>query len=73
MIVGLAGVLTQPTLPSALFPQKMFAMLDNFSLLALDHFGWGLSGLYTCVALGIVAFSAVLAFSTTRRAWTGRA
>ena len=41
------------------------------SLLALDHFGWGVSGLYTCVALGIVAFSAVLAFSTTRRAWTG--
>lgn len=41
------------------------------SLLALDHFGWGISGLYTCVAAGIVAFSAVLAFSTTRRAWTG--
>ncbi len=41
------------------------------SLLALDHFGWGVSGLYACVALGIVAFSAVLAFSTTRRAWTG--
>ncbi len=41
------------------------------ALLALDHFGWGISGLYTCVAVGIVAFSAVLAFSTTRRAWTG--
>ena len=41
------------------------------SLLALDHFGWGVSGLYACVATGIVAFSAVLAFSTTRRAWTG--
>lgn len=41
------------------------------SLLALDHFGWGVSGLYACVAAGIVAFSAVLAFSTTRRAWTG--
>ena len=41
------------------------------SLLALDQFGWGVSGLYACVALGIVAFSALLAFSTTRRAWTG--
>ena len=41
------------------------------SLLALDHFGWGVSGLYACVATGIVAFSAVLAFSTTRSAWTG--
>ena len=37
-IVGLAGVLAQPTLPAALFPQKMFAMLDNFSLLALPYF-----------------------------------
>ena len=41
------------------------------SLLALDRFGWGMSGLYACVATGIVAFSALLAFSTTRRAWTG--
>ncbi len=41
------------------------------SLLALDIFGWGVSGLYACVAAGIVAFSLVLAFSTTRRAWTG--
>ena len=41
------------------------------SLLALDTFGWGVSGLYACVAAGIVAFSLVLAFSTTRRAWTG--
>ena len=41
------------------------------SLLALDTFGWGVSGLYACVATGIVAFSLVLAFSTTRRAWTG--
>ncbi len=41
------------------------------SLLALDHFGWGVSGLYAAVAGGIVAFSLVLAFSTTRRAWTG--
>ena len=41
------------------------------SLLALDTFGWGVSGLYAFVAAGIVAFSLVLAFSTTRRAWTG--
>jgi putative MATE family efflux protein len=42
------------------------------SLLALDHFGWGVSGLYAFVAAGIVAFALLLAFSTTRRAWTGR-
>lgn len=41
------------------------------SLLALDQFGWGVSGLYASVATGIVAFSLLLAFSTTRRAWTG--
>ncbi len=41
------------------------------SLLALDTLGWGVSGLYACVAAGIVAFCLVLAFSTTRRAWTG--
>ena len=39
------------------------------SLLALDVMGWGLRGLFTFVALGIVCFSAVLAFSTTRPAW----
>lgn len=37
-IVGLAGILTNPGLVPALFPQKMFAMLDNFSLLALPYF-----------------------------------
>ncbi len=37
-IVGLAGILTEPNLVPALFPQKMFAMLDNFSLLALPYF-----------------------------------
>jgi Na+-driven multidrug efflux pump len=41
------------------------------SLLALDQFGWGISGLYASAATGIVAFSLLLAFSTTRRAWTG--
>ena len=41
------------------------------SLLALDVMGWGVKGLFTFVALGIVSFSAVLAFSTTRPAWRG--
>lgn len=41
------------------------------SLLALDVLGWGLNGLFGFVALGIVSFSAVLAFSTTRPAWRG--
>ncbi|GDX56037.1 C4-dicarboxylate ABC transporter permease [Comamonadaceae bacterium] len=37
-IVGLSGILIEPGLVPALFPQKMFAMLDNFSLLALPYF-----------------------------------
>src|SRR3954470_5759387 len=41
------------------------------SLLALDVLGWGVRGLFVFVALGIVSFSAVLAFSTTRPAWRG--
>jgi putative MATE family efflux protein len=41
------------------------------SLLALDVLGWGLPGLFVFVALGIVSFSAMLAFSTTRPAWRG--
>ena len=41
------------------------------SLFALDVMGWGLHGLFVFVALGIVSFSAVLAFSTTRPAWRG--
>jgi putative MATE family efflux protein len=47
------------------------AIAAGGSLLALDQFGWGVPGLYACVAGGIVAFSLLLAFSTTRRAWTG--
>jgi len=46
-------------------------MAAGGSLLALDVFGWGLGGLYGCVAAGIVIFAGVLAFSTTRRAWRG--
>ena len=41
------------------------------SLLALDVLGWGMRGLYGFVSLGIVSFSLVIAYSTTRRAWTG--
>lgn len=41
------------------------------SLFALDIAGWGVQGLYAFVALGIVSFAAVLAFSTTRPAWRG--
>jgi tripartite ATP-independent transporter DctM subunit len=37
-IIGLTGILSSPNLVPALFPQKMFAMLDNFSLLALPYF-----------------------------------
>lgn len=37
-IVGLAGIMLTDGLVPALFPQKMFAMLDNFSLLALPYF-----------------------------------
>ena len=47
------------------------AIAGGGSLLALDRFGWGASGIYSFVALGIVCFAAVLAFSTTRPAWTG--
>ncbi|MFO1079535.1 MAG: MATE family efflux transporter [Reyranellaceae bacterium] len=41
------------------------------SVLALDYLGWGVSGLYAFVAAGIVSFALLLAFSTTRRAWSG--
>jgi Na+-driven multidrug efflux pump len=37
--------------------------------LALSVLGLGARGLYACVALGIMAFSAILAYSTTTRAW----
>jgi tripartite ATP-independent transporter DctM subunit len=37
-VVGLAGILATDGLSPAMFPQKMFAMLDNFSLLALPYF-----------------------------------
>ena len=37
-IVGLVGVTLTPDLVVSLFPQKMFAMLDSFSLLAMPFF-----------------------------------
>ncbi|WP_316978298.1 TRAP transporter large permease [Shumkonia mesophila] len=36
--VGLAGMLMDPEINPALFPQKMFGILDSFSLLALPYF-----------------------------------
>jgi putative MATE family efflux protein len=38
-------------------------------LFSLSVLGLGARGLYACVALGITAFSAILAYSTTTRAW----
>lgn len=37
-MVGLAGILIVPDLVPAMFPQKMFTMLDSFSLLAMPYF-----------------------------------
>ncbi len=37
-VVALVGIILTPELVAALFPQKMFAMLDSFSLLAMPYF-----------------------------------
>ncbi|NIO10308.1 MAG: TRAP transporter large permease subunit [Deltaproteobacteria bacterium] len=37
-VVGLVGILIVPDLVVAMFPQKMFTMLDSFSLLAMPYF-----------------------------------
>jgi len=37
-IVSLVGIITVPDLVTAMFPQKMFTMLDKFSLLAMPYF-----------------------------------
>jgi TRAP-type mannitol/chloroaromatic compound transport system permease large subunit len=37
-IAGLLGMLLTPGVVLAIFPQKMFAMLDSFSLLAMPFF-----------------------------------
>ena len=60
-----AGDMIWPTAATLL----RFVIAAGGSLLALDFFGWGVSGLYACVAAGIVAYAILLAVSTTRRAW----
>jgi tripartite ATP-independent transporter DctM subunit len=37
-LVGLGGILAVPNVAPALFPQKMFAILDSYSLLALPYY-----------------------------------
>ena len=37
-VVALSGILIVPELVPAMFPQKMFTMLDSFSLLAMPYF-----------------------------------
>ena len=37
-IAALVGIIITPDLVAAMFPQKMFAMIDSFSLLALPYF-----------------------------------
>jgi hypothetical protein len=46
-----------------------FVIAAGGGLLALDLLGWTAPGLYACVAAGMLAYSILLAFSTTRRAW----
>jgi len=60
-----AGDMVWPTLATA----ARFAIAAGGGLLALDLLGWSAPGLYACVAAGMVAYSLLLALSTTRRAW----
>lgn len=46
-----------------------FAIVVCGGLIGLDLLGWTASGLYGCVAAGIVTYCILLAISTTRRAW----
>ncbi len=62
-----AGDMIWPSAATAL----RFALAAGGGLLALDVLGWGAAGIYGCVAAGIVAYSVLLAVSTTRRAWRG--
>lgn len=48
-----------------------FAIAAGGGLIVLDVLGGTPAGLYACVAVGIVAYSILLAVSTTRRSWTG--
>jgi putative MATE family efflux protein len=60
-----AGDMIWPTLATV----TRFVIAAGGGLLALDLLGWTAPGLYACVAAGMLAYSILLAFSTTRRAW----
>jgi len=60
-----AGDMIWPTVATV----TRFVIAAGGGLLALDLLGWTAPGLYACVAAGMLAYSILLAFSTTRRAW----
>jgi putative MATE family efflux protein len=60
-----AGDMIWPTVATV----SRFVIAAGGGLLALDLLGWTAPGLYACVAAGMLAYSILLAFSTTRRAW----
>jgi Na+-driven multidrug efflux pump len=60
-----AGDMIWPTVATV----TRFVIAAGGGLLALDLLGWTAPGLYACVAGGMLAYSILLAFSTTRRAW----
>ncbi len=60
-----AGDMIWPTLATV----TRFVIAAGGGLLALDLLGWTAPGLYACVAAGMLAYSILLAISTTRRAW----
>jgi putative MATE family efflux protein len=60
-----AGDMIWPTVATL----SRFAIVVCGGLIGLDLLGWTASGLYACVAAGIVTYCLLLAVSTTRRAW----
>lgn len=60
-----AGDMIWPTVATV----TRFVIAAGGGLLALDLLGWTAPGLYACVAAGMLAYSILLALSTTRRAW----
>ena len=60
-----AGDMIWPAVATA----ARFAVAAGGGLLALDWLGWGVGGLYGCVAAGIVTYCLMLVFSLTRPAW----
>ena len=60
-----AGDMIWPSVATA----ARFAVAPGGGLIALDVLGWGAPGIYGCVAAGILIYSLLLAFSTTRVAW----